>query len=218
MAKIGIMGGTFNPIHNGHLYIARAAYKEYKLNEVHFMPNHIPAYKSRAEMVSTEDRLNMLRLAIRDYPEYVLDTMEIERGGKTYTADTLRILHERQDGNRYYFIIGADSLETFTRWYHPQEIVACADILVAAREDADDSVLAQIIHNVEETLQVKDKFHVIHCKNMTNALKTAWIASSRIRKCIAEAVMIEPETGQAIRDMIPEAVYTYIIRHCLYFG
>lgn len=218
MAKIGIMGGTFNPIHNGHLYIARAAYEEYKLDKVHFMPNHIPAYKSKAEMVSASDRMNMVKLAIKPYPDYILDTMEIDRGGKTYTADTLRILHANGDGNQYSFIIGADSLETFTRWYHPQEILSYADLLVAAREDADESLLNRMIHHTEETLQVAGKIHIIRCRNMASKTNTAWIASSQIRKCIALGEEVEPISGQPIRDIIPEAVYDYIKDAHLYTG
>lgn len=218
MAKIGIMGGTFNPIHNGHLDIAGAAYEEYKLDKVHFMPNHIPAYKSKAEMVSAADRTEMVKLAIKPYPAYVLDTTEIDRGGKTYTADTLRILHARGDGNEYSFIIGADSLETFTRWYHPQEILAYASLLVAAREDADEALLNRMIQHTEETLQVTGRIHIIRCRNTSSKTDTAWIASSQIRKCIALGEEVEPISGQPITDIIPKAVYNYIKEQHLYTG
>lgn len=218
MANIGIMGGTFNPIHNGHLYIAKAAYEEYKLDKVHFMPNHMPAYKSKAEMVSAADRMEMVKLAIKPYPDYVLNTMEIDRGGKTYTADTLRILHARGDGNQYYFIIGADSLETFTKWYHPQEILSYASLLVAAREDAGEALLSRMVRHVEEVLQVTGKIHIIRCRSMASETNTAWIASSQIRRCIALGEEVEPVSGQPIHDIIPEAVYHYIKDCCLYTG
>lgn len=216
MAKIGIMGGTFNPIHNGHLHIAEAAYKEYHLDEIYFMPNHIPAYKSRAEMISVNNRIEMVALAIEDFPHFTLNTMEIDRGGKTYTADTLRILCRQKPKNQYYFILGADSLETFPRWYHPQEITACAEILVAAREATDDTALAAIIAHIEETLQVTQRFHILHCNTHMDTEDTAWISSSQIRHCIAMGWDIEPVSGRPVEQLLPETVYSYIIEHHLY--
>lgn len=216
MARIGIMGGTFNPIHNGHLYIADAAYREYTLDEIWFMPNHIPAYKSKAEMISAKDRIKMVELAIADKPHYILNTMEIERGGKTYTADTLRILHEQDARNQYYFIIGSDSLETFPRWYHPQEITKYAEVLVAARADADEKDLQSLIKHVEEALQVTDRIHVIHCMGIDTKTNTAWIASSRIRQCISMGMEIEPASGQPLTEILPLNVYNYIKEQQLY--
>lgn len=216
MARIGIMGGTFNPIHNGHLHIADAAFREYSLDEIWFMPNHIPAYKSKAEMISSEDRMHMVRLAIENKPGYILNTMEIERGGKTYTADTLRILHEQDAGNRYYFIIGADSLETFPRWYHPQEITKYAEVLVAARADADEDALRAMIAHVEEALQVQGRFHIIHHIESASASQTAWIASSRIRQCISMGLNVEPVSGQDLTKLLPPSVYHFIKEQQLY--
>lgn len=215
MARIGIMGGTFNPIHNGHLHIADAAFREYALDEIWFMPNHIAAYKSKAEMISAKDRIEMVRLAIEKKPAYSLNTMEIERGGKTYTADTLRILHSRSAGDSYYFIIGADSLETFPRWYHPQEITKYAEVLVAARADADAGALQAMIGHVEEALQVAGRFHIIHC-TLSLDTDTAWIASSRIRQSISRGLEVEPASGQALSELLPKSVYQYIREHQLY--
>ncbi len=216
MSRIGIMGGTFNPIHNGHLHIAKAAYTQYHLNYIYFMPNHIPAYKSRAEMIRVEDRVEMVKLAISEYPYFTLNTMEIDRGGKTYTADTLRILHQQGSTDSYFFIIGADSLETFPRWYHPQEIISYAQILVAARKSADDAVLNAMISNMEETLQKAGCFHILHCPREHTAENTAWISSSQIRRCISMGLMYEPVSGEAIENILPKSVYAYIKEHQLY--
>ena len=216
MARIGIMGGTFNPIHNGHLYIADAAYKEYALDEVWFMPNHIAAYKSKAEMISARDRMNMVRLAISDKKNYILSTMEIDRGGKTYTADTMRILHEQRPQHQYYFIIGADSLESFSWWYHPKEIVLYANVLVAARADVDEVSLRAMIAQVEDKLQVTDCFHIIHSIESVSNASTAWIASSAIRKCISMGMETEPTSGQPLTRLLPRDVYHYIKEHQLY--
>lgn len=217
MAKIGIMGGTFNPIHIGHLHIAAEAYAQYQLDAVWFMPNHIAAYKSRQSMLMTEDRVEMIRLAIRDIPYFVLNTMEIDRGGRTYTADTLRILHTMHPEHQYAFILGADSLESFPHWYHPSEILQYADILVAARGDADDTKVLSLIQQTETMLQAAGHFHILPChREAASQTSTAWVASSRIRACIQNGWDREPMTGQLLSDMLPATVLQYIYEHHLY--
>jgi len=93
MSSIGIMGGTFNPIHMGHIEIAKSAYEQYHLDEVWFMPNHIPAYKSEDAIVSGEERLDMVRLAIENLPYCKASDFELKREGNTYTIDTLKLLN-----------------------------------------------------------------------------------------------------------------------------
>lgn len=217
MSRIGIMGGTFNPVHNGHLHIASAAYTQYSLDEIWFMPNHIAAYKSRQSMIRTSDRVAMIQLAIQNIPYFTLNTMEIVRGGKTYTADTLRILHDEHPEHNYYFIIGADSLESFPRWYHPIEILQYAEILVASRGSVDEDKVQALIDETESELHVLDRFHILPCHDASGPrLSTTWVASSRIRECIINGLDTEPMTGQRLSDMLPMSVLQYIYDHNLY--
>ena len=129
---VGIMGGTFNPVHNGHIAIAKAAHEQFNIPQILVMPSYSPAYKDNSNIVSARHRCNMVNLAIKDYDYMTLSTFEIERGGKTYTADTLKLM--KDDYDKIYFIIGADSLFTLDTWYKPDYICANCHILAANRE------------------------------------------------------------------------------------
>ena len=135
MAKIGIMGGTFNPIHNAHIQIAKAAYEQFNLDEIWFMPNHIPAYKNAKEVISGKIRLRMVQRAIKDFPYFSVSDYEIKRTGKTYTYETLSMLAKDYPEHSFYFIMGADSLFYFEKWKHPEIITKHASVLVAVRDD-----------------------------------------------------------------------------------
>ena len=102
--KIGIMGGTFNPIHNGHIALAKAAYEYCNLDEVWFMPSGISYQKNRSEIVTGEHRLKMTELAIEEYPYFSCSDAEVRREGNTYTADTLRLLCDRYPEYAFFFI------------------------------------------------------------------------------------------------------------------
>jgi len=115
MAEIGIMGGTFDPIHNGHLMLGRQAYEEYHLDEVWFMPSGNPPHKKDHLVTDAALRCKMVRLAIEGFPKFRLSEFEVQRTGNTYTAETLRLLHLHYPEHRFYFIVGADSLYEIER-------------------------------------------------------------------------------------------------------
>lgn len=133
MKKIGIMGGTFNPIHNGHLEIAKAAYRQYGLEKVWFLPSKKPPHKKELKLASNEDRMKMVKLAIAPYPFFSLSCIEMEREGYSYTADTLTYFHNTFPSVQWYFIIGADSLHYINEWYRPEVIFNLSHILCAPR-------------------------------------------------------------------------------------
>jgi nicotinate-nucleotide adenylyltransferase len=123
MKRIGIIGGTFNPPHNGHLLIASEVKTALHLAEVWFMPNNIPPHKQCADMASKQDRINMVELAIEKNPSFKLETIELERNGKSYTIDTIALLKKRYgDSHQYYFIIGADMVEYLPKWHKIEEL------------------------------------------------------------------------------------------------
>ena len=123
---IGIMGGTFNPIHKGHTGIARCAYEQSDIDEILFMPSGTPAYKDNSPIVSATDRCNMVKLAIKPFDYMSLSTIETDRPGNTYTADTLAQIYDSY--KKIYFIIGADSLLYIQDWYHPEYIFSSSQI------------------------------------------------------------------------------------------
>jgi len=123
MKKIGILGGTFNPPHQGHLIIANEVCHALKLDQVWFMPNQEPPHKKKAGGASNEDRISMLEMAIKGNIFFKIETIELDREGPSYTVDTMKILAARHPGHEYYFIIGADMVEYLPKWRQIDELL-----------------------------------------------------------------------------------------------
>lgn len=130
---IGLLGGTFNPVHAGHLSIAREALHLFQLDAVWFIPCSNPPHKPAAGLASNADRLAMLRLATADEPRFDVLTIEFERPGKSYTIDTVRTLQARHPDITFVFIIGADTLPEIHTWHKPLELLELIRIVTLAR-------------------------------------------------------------------------------------
>ncbi len=208
MSKIGIMGGTFNPIHVGHIEIAKSAYKQYMLDEIWFMPNHIPAYKDEDAIVSGTHRLEMVRLAINDIPYCKVSDFELKREGNTYTIDTLKLLNELYPQHSFYFIMGADSLFYFEKWRDYQEIPSYATLLVAPRDENSKKDVAEKVKEFNEYFE-KDCFHVIDCKEIP-------CSSSAIREHFSKKQDIQLQSYIEEELFLTDAVYQYILKENLY--
>ena len=133
MAKIGILGGTFDPVHNGHLALGKQAYEQFKLDEIWFMLSGHPPHKKGRLVTEGKEREDMVKLAIASVPYFVYSDFELKREGNTYTAQTLTLLREAYPQHEFYFIIGADSLYEIEQWYHPELVIKQAVLLAAAR-------------------------------------------------------------------------------------
>ncbi|MFD3447662.1 nicotinate-nucleotide adenylyltransferase [Microbacteriaceae bacterium 4G12] len=123
MRKVGIIGGTFDPPHNGHLLIASEVQDALKLDEVWFMPNQIPPHKMGKEVTSVDNRVEMLRLATEQMPHFSLCLVELTRQGPSYTYDTVVQLKEQYPDTCFYFIIGGDMVEYLPKWYKVEELL-----------------------------------------------------------------------------------------------
>lgn len=200
MANIGIMGGTFDPIHYGHLMIGRQAYEEYQLDEIWFMPSGTPPHKKDHQVTDVEDRCEMVRLAIDASPYFRLSEFEVKRAGNTYTAETLRLLALEYPQHQFFFIIGADSLFQIERWYHPEDVMRQTTLMVAGRDypQAHCSMDEQIVY-LEEKYGAR--ILKLHCDELD-------VASAELRRTIAKR--------ESIEQYVPEAVAKYIISHNLY--
>ena len=201
MKRIGIMGGTFDPIHLGHLMLGRQAYEEYRLDLVWYMPSKTPPHKKDHKITSAEDRCAMIQTAIRDIPGFELSRYELMReGGNTYTADTLRLLKEDYPDTEFYFIVGADSIFEIEKWYHPEYVLSAVTFLAADREfeDTSRSLDTQIRHLTE---RYGANIYRLHCREFH-------VASEEIRTRIRQGA----DTG----GLIPGEVYSYILAHHLY--
>ena len=197
--RIGIMGGTFDPIHLGHLILAEQAMIQFDLDQVLFMPSSQPPHKSDRKVLDARHRQAMVLLAIRDNDRFSYSDLELCRTGYTYTSDTLRELNSLYPDSTIYFIMGADSLFAVDSWHEPQEIFNRAVILSANRMDLPEERLQSQIRYLEE------RFHgsvgLIRMPDIA-------ISSRDIRKKCME--------GLPIRYYVPEAVRNYIEEHGLY--
>ncbi len=200
MKRIGIMGGTFDPVHNGHLLLGRQAYAEYNLDEIWYMPSHIPPHKKDRSITPSEDRIEMLRLALQDMPYCIVSEFEMKREGNTYTAHTLALLQEEYPEYQFYFIIGADSLFQIERWYHPEKVMALTTLMVSGRDypEAERTIEEQIAY-LEEKYGAK----ILQLHN-----EEVDIASAEIRRRIEE--------GKDVSKDIPKVVEEYIASRALY--
>ena len=133
--KIGVFGGTFNPPHNGHIRLAKAAADELKLDKLLVIPSCIPPHKIAAKLADGQERLEMCRLAFGCDPRFEVSPMELERGSWSYTVETLRELKALYPDSELYFIVGSDMLESFDKWYLWQEILSLSVLCAASREE-----------------------------------------------------------------------------------
>ena len=197
--RVGILGGTFNPIHTGHLILAQHALDEYELDEILFIPVGTPYFKDPSAVLSKQHRIAMVTAAIKDNPKFALSTVETDREGISYTYETLQVLKKDNPNTDYYLILGADTLYQIESWREPDIIMANAGILAAVRDGKSTSELKN------KAAELMDKYHNdIHILTMP----ATDISSTDIRARVG--------AGRSIRYMVPEGVRTYIEKNNLY--
>ena len=155
MSKIGIMGGTFNPIHLGHIMLAKAGYQQFQLDKVLVIPNKLPAYKDTDELLDSKHRSRMVQIAIQDYPYMEFSDMELRRTGATYTIDTLRELSGLYPNDQFYFILGGDSLVHLREWREYQIKHIHTDIFADAIHNNTQSSLRNTVIPWEPSLALR---------------------------------------------------------------
>ncbi|MBR5360946.1 MAG: nicotinate-nucleotide adenylyltransferase [Lachnospiraceae bacterium] len=197
--RVGILGGTFNPIHIGHLILAERALEECELDEILFVPTGQPYFKSAAEVLEKKVRISMTGNAIEDNPNFALSTIETDREGNSYTYETLQILKKDNPDTHYYLILGADTLFQIEQWKNPEIIMSLAGIIAAVRDDKSHA-----------DLKVKADELVAKYDTEVNILRMPHIgvSSSDIRERI--------RTGKSVRYMLPEKTLEYIRKNELY--
>lgn len=200
MLHIGIMGGTFDPIHLGHIQLAEQALNEVHLDRILFMPNHTPWMKRGRGVLDIEHRLNMVRLGIEGHPSFELSLVEIEAAGDSYTYQTLETLKkDYPKETQFYFIVGADSLFNMEDWVHPELILQNAVILAAVREGHDREALNK---------QRERLIRLFGGEIRLLSMEQVDISSTRIRE--------EFYRSASVKEMLPKKVAEYIAQHHLY--
>ncbi len=197
--KVGIMGGTFDPIHYGHLMLAQNALDTFSLDEILFVPSGTPWLKESTKVLSKNKRVSMTGMAIEDNPDFALSTIEIDREGNSYSYETVEELKKEQPETDFYFIMGADSLLEIERWKHPDRLMADCILLVAVRDDCDKEGLEKQITYLKDKYQAD--IRILPANRMD-------ISSTKIRQMIQE--------GKSVRYMLPDQVIRFIQKNHLY--
>lgn len=183
-----IIGGTFNPIHNGHLYVSEELKIQMGYERVIFIPSNIPAHKSTCELVSSHHRIEMLKYALLNNTA-IIDLCEIERGGVSYMIDTVKAVKSKYEvTGRTGLFIGDDLISGMKDWHNVEELLDVVDIVVAHR-DSESKLETSLTHRYLNNVNIH-------------------ISSSDIRERV--------KTGRAFRYLLPEKVYNYVLEKDLY--
>ena len=194
--KIGIMGGTFNPIHNGHIALADAAYKAFSLDKILFMPSGNSYMKQH--VLDNSKRVSMVSKAIESISYFELSTIEVERFGNTYTSETLQQLTQQNPDVQYYFIMGADSLFHIEKWKDPEIIFQLSTLICMVRDDYN---MTDIKKKGAELAQRGADILYLNMPKID-------ISSTDIRNRV--------KLHQSISELVPEKVEKYILQEHLY--
>jgi len=191
--RVGLFGGTFNPLHNAHIEVARAALGQYELSGIVFIPNGIPPHKEQGLRLEKEERFEMVRRAIESMPEFTVSRVEVDREGPSYTIDTIRALEDDYPQGMC-FIVGADRLLKIDTWREPHELLRSVPFIIAPRSGVSLDVfdVSPFREAVIVPLQMDD----------------VDLSSSGLRERV--------QRGESIREWVPEQVAEYIEEHKYY--
>jgi len=215
--RLGILGGTFNPIHLGHLAAAEEVRDRLKLEKVVFIPSFLPPHKSEEDMPSAVQRHEMIRLAIRGNPYFTVSDMEIRRGGRSYTVDTIEALRQAHPGSDLYFITGLDSFLEIGTWKDWERLLTRCTFVVLSREGCRFRDIAKLgfLNAPERELDALDG----------REQKQALIATGDMRIYLEQLpfydisstdIRMRVRGGRSIKYHLPESVEHYIIDNKLY--
>jgi nicotinate-nucleotide adenylyltransferase len=200
--RIGIFGGTFDPVHLGHLILAEQCREHGHLDEVWFVPGYVPPHKQDRPLAPFEQRVEMIELAIAGNAAFRVDTIERELPDPNYTANTLAEMHRRYPGAELLLLIGSDSLNDLPRWFQPQRIIASAGLLVMQRARYGRKPTEELRADLELAESVPLRVEWVEAPPLID------IASSDLRARVGR--------GNSIRYLVPRAVEVYIKEKRLY--
>lgn len=191
--RVGIMGGTFNPIHLGHLILAENAYEELNLDEVLFVPSGNSYMKEYSEVLDAKTRIDLVGEAIEDNSHFALSRIEVDRGGNSYSYETIATLKKENPDTEYYFMVGADSLFSMENWMCPEKIFGEVNIAVAIRGGYTNDALEEQIKFLE------DKYNITITRLHSRSVD---ISSSQIRERVKQGKSIRYMTHWKTAEVI----------------
>ena len=190
--KIGILGGTFDPIHLGHLVLAEQVKEKLKLDQVVFIPCLRSPHKTRQKLSPAKDRYRMTQLAVEGNSSFAVSDIELKRKGLSYTVDTLTDLKNLYPNSKIYFLTGSDVLKEFAAWKHPEQIYRLAKVVIAIRPGFDEF----------------DRRNRFAKKSIVVPITGIDVSSSEIRRRVKK--------GKSVRYLVPARVEEYVMRRKLY--
>jgi nicotinate-nucleotide adenylyltransferase len=196
--RIGILGGTFNPPHVGHLICAQEAYLQLELDRVILMPARIPPHKAVEEEPGAEHRLELCRLAVKgDEQRFEVSDLEMTRTGPSYTVDTLQELHSRAQDNEFFLIVGGDIAAGLPKWRQPERVLSLATLAVAKRRGTPQAEVEEALRSLRGGERAR-----------FFEMPTIGLSSTMLRRRV--------RSGTPIKYLVPDAVASYIDHHRLY--
>ena len=208
--RVGLFGGTFNPIHLGHLRGAEEIREEFHLDEVTFLPSSVPPHKMREKVVSAKHRVEMVRQAVSGNPYFSVSDAEISRPGKSYSIETIRYFREtRQD--TFFFILGSDAFLEIETWREFQNLFSLCNFIVMIRPESQKKTVSlpqALVPNFRYSSEERAWMHVSGYMLYFKEISFLDISSTKIRELIAEE--------KSVRYLIPPEVEAYIDEHDLY--
>lgn len=211
--RIGLFGGTFNPIHLGHLRGAEEIREIFQLDQIIFIPSSIPPHKMSGEIIEAKDRLEMVRLAISHNPYFSVSDIELLRPGKSYTIDTLRYFNKNKS-EHFFFIMGRDAFVEIETWKEFKNLFTLCHFIIMTRagsqkENTSSDLLPRVlISDFQYNPKEEAYIHVSGYRLYFKEISFLDISSTKVRELI--------EKGKSVRYLIPQEVEGYIERHRLY--
>lgn len=215
--KAGIFGGTFDPVHLGHIKAAQEIRRILGLSKILFIPSFIPPHKNPTDTTPSEHRLKMLELALDPYPYFEISTYELDKEGTSYTVDTLKYFATEEPGTDFYFIVGSELFETIDTWKNYNDLFELANFAVIERPGFSEQDPPSL------PLAIETDFRYYMSQDNVKIFKNKYskeIAFTHIRGIRVSSTEIRHrmKAGESIKDLVPEEVESYIIRNGLYNG
>lgn len=192
--KVGIMGGTFDPIHIGHLLAAQSVCEELGLDEIWFVPTNVPPHKEQTQGATAQQRWDMVRLAVEGHEAFRASDIELVKGGVSYSIETVRLLRDRYPSYRFYYIIGADMVQYLPKWYRIEELLRLVTF-VGLQRPGFDAGLEELPEHMKDAVVLA-------------SMPQIEMSSTLIRERRA--------AGRTVRYMVPDRVNHYIEENRLY--
>jgi len=198
--RIGVFGGTFDPVHNGHIELASIVKEQYELDKVFFIPNANPPHKEKDQLASYEHRVCMLKLALENHSDFIINNMESNSNQTSFTIDTLGKLKEKYPTDQFYFVLGTDNLKTIHKWKNAETLIEKNNFILVIRED-------------------------VHFEELVETSKLSISALKKLKKCI---IFISPinisstklrvmiSRNEKIEKFVSEKVNDYMNQHKIY--